>query len=181
KAAKRDKVSLPKSQASGAEKAEINQNGADVGHLTTVHDPSFFGGTDLRYIFRWWSSFLWQKFSAPGSRAPSREAGHQAVMVLHEEDLLVWKRMSTRSRRGVPGVRQPIRQRRIPALCVTPVEPLLLRVHHSIYMQRWVPNIVATVYLNGEAFQFGARHHVSSIAFWNNKELQRSKAGTGQK
>uniref|UniRef100_A0A1I8FB73 GCV_T domain-containing protein n=1 Tax=Macrostomum lignano TaxID=282301 RepID=A0A1I8FB73_9PLAT len=23
---------------------EINQNGADVGHLTTVHDPSFFGG-----------------------------------------------------------------------------------------------------------------------------------------
>uniref|UniRef100_A0A1I8FV02 Alpha-carbonic anhydrase domain-containing protein n=1 Tax=Macrostomum lignano TaxID=282301 RepID=A0A1I8FV02_9PLAT len=145
------------------------------GHLTTVHDPSFFAAQICATSFRWWSSFLWQKFSQPpGSRAPSRESSPRQSWCCTRKTYLFGKNVKfvemtsqpARSRRGVPGVRQPIRQRRIPALR----DP----VHHSIYMQRWVPNIVATVYLNGEAFQFER-----DIMIWNNKEFK-DKAGAGQ-
>ncbi|PAA87755.1 hypothetical protein BOX15_Mlig020921g1 [Macrostomum lignano] len=155
---------------------EINQNGADVGHLTTVHDPSFFGGTDLRYIFRWWSSFLWQKFSATWKPCTEPGSRHQAVMVLHEKTYLFGKNvkfveMTVRANQLGPAVVylefDSLFGKGVFLHCVTPVEPLLLRVHHSIYMQRWVPNIVATVYLNGEAFQFER-----DIMIWNNKEFK---------
>ncbi|XP_075041595.1 cholesterol 7-desaturase nvd-like [Mixophyes fleayi] len=153
---------------------EIPENAADVAHLGFLHEPALLSGVDLRYTkSRRWDFFkhLWkvQWISEP---APNQ---HCSQMLLQHTSLVFGKHFSILdldvvARQVGPGVvflnfKHSFLGSGVIMHCVTPVEPLLQRVSHSIFYQKNIPALIPKFMLRAECLQFER-----DVMVWNNKK-----------
>ncbi|XP_068104771.1 cholesterol 7-desaturase nvd-like [Hyperolius riggenbachi] len=152
---------------------EIPENASDIAHLDFLHEPGLFSGVDLRYtksrfeFFKHSWKVTWEAEPAPNK--------HCSKMTLHHASHIFGKHFSLLdvnvvARQVGPGVvflsfNHSFLGRGIILHCVTPVEPLLHRVSHSIYYQKSIPTIVPKFILKAECIQFER-----DVMVWNNKK-----------
>ncbi|KAM4696514.1 cholesterol 7-desaturase nvd-like [Rhinophrynus dorsalis] len=153
---------------------EIPENAADIAHLDFLHEPGILSGVDLRYT----KSRIWDfvkhswKVQWVTEPAPNK---HCSQMILEHGILLFGKHFSLLdvnvvARQVGPGIvylnfKHAFLGSGVILHCVTPVEPLLQRVSHSIYYQRSIPSFVPKFILRAECIQFER-----DVMIWNNKK-----------
>ncbi|ESO85922.1 hypothetical protein LOTGIDRAFT_130105 [Lottia gigantea] len=154
---------------------EIPQNGADVVHLEHVHSPLLGAGVDLRYM---WSKFWgfghhvwnaqWSAESSPNEHIGVMKLGHSIKCF---GDNLSIIDMEVIAKQIGPGI---VYMEFSSALCtgvyiqsLTPVEPMLQKMVHNIYVNWTVPMCIAKFYLLAEAIQVER-----DIMIWNNKKYE---------
>ncbi|KAM5146238.1 cholesterol 7-desaturase nvd-like isoform 1-T1 [Mantella aurantiaca] len=153
---------------------EIPENAADIAHLDFLHEPSILSGVDLRYTkSRMWE-FLRHSWKVQWEAEPAPNK-HCSKMTLQHAVLLFGKHFSLLdvdvvARQIGPGIvflsfKHSIFGQGMILHCVTPVEPLLQRVSHSIYYQKNIPIIVPRFILTAECTQFER-----DVMVWNNKK-----------
>ncbi|XP_073397483.1 LOW QUALITY PROTEIN: cholesterol 7-desaturase nvd-like [Dendrobates tinctorius] len=153
---------------------EIPENAADIAHLAFLHEPGILSGIDLRYTkSRIWDFFkhTWKVRWEP-EPAPNK---HCSQMFLHHASVVFGKHLSLLdvdvvARQVGPGIvflhfSHAFLGQGIILQGVTPVEPLLQKVSHSIYYQRNIPSIVPKFILKAECIQFER-----DVMVWNNKK-----------
>ncbi|KAI0232477.1 Cholesterol 7-desaturase [Lamellibrachia satsuma] len=152
---------------------EIPENGADVAHLSAVHGACFMSGIDLSRVYDncWsFSEHIWNAQWTPNTEADERHIA--SIQLTHVLEAFGYQvslfNMKVFARQIGPGIvyltfETPFgRGAFLQAL--TPVGPLMQRMIHHIYMERWIPTIIAKFYLLGEALMFER-----DIMIWNNK------------
>ncbi|XP_067825558.1 cholesterol 7-desaturase nvd [Heptranchias perlo] len=153
---------------------EIPENAADIAHLSHLHSPSVLSGADLRYT----SSRLWgfaqHDWKAEWNPEPEPNK-HCSLMLVDHVLHILGRRFSLLdvhvvARQVGPGIvylwfSHSFLGRGVILQCVTPVEPLLQRVSHSIYYQANIPAIIPKFVMMAECIQFER-----DIMIWNNKK-----------
>lgn len=153
---------------------EVPENGADVQHLYNVHTPFMTAGIDLRYMWnRLWSfashlwSAKWEAQSAPNE--------HIGVLTLTHQLRMFGKTVTpinmdvTASQIGPAIVYlnfDTFFGRGIYIQSITPVEPLVQKLVHNVYIDWKLPTILATFLMVSEAIQVER-----DIMIWNNKKF----------
>ncbi|XP_053551741.1 cholesterol 7-desaturase nvd [Bombina bombina] len=154
---------------------EIPENAADVAHLSYLHEPGILSGVDLRYT----KSKIWEflkhtwKVQWVPEPAPNK---HCSQMLLEHAVLIFGKRFSfldlkVVARQVGPGIvflnfKHSFLGSGVILHCVTPLEPLLQKVSHSIYYQKNIPSIIPKLILKAECIQFER-----DVMIWNNKKF----------
>ncbi|XP_006009329.1 cholesterol 7-desaturase nvd [Latimeria chalumnae] len=153
---------------------EIPENAADVAHLSHLHTPAILSGVDLRYT----NSRLWNfvKHSWKVEWNPESEPNKHCSQMLVKHALTIFGKhfslldVNVVARQVGPGLvflsfEHSFLGRGVILHCVTPVEPLLQKVAHSIYYQANIPVIVPKFILGAECIQFER-----DVMIWNNKK-----------
>ncbi|XP_075912265.1 cholesterol 7-desaturase nvd-like isoform X1 [Petromyzon marinus] len=152
---------------------EIPENAADVAHLNHLHSPIILSGSDLRFSNspRWgFTKHLWDVQWSPEVEPNlhcSRMLLHHRVSVWGHE--LPLATIDVVARQVGPGLvfmnfDHKLLGRGVILHCVTPLEPLLQTVTHTIYYARRVPALVPKMLLRLECVQFER-----DLMIWNNK------------
>ncbi|OPJ86383.1 cholesterol desaturase daf-36-like [Patagioenas fasciata monilis] len=153
---------------------EIPENAADAAHLDFLHGTAILAGSDLRYS----KSRLWQfmRHTWKGEWCPEPEPNEHCsqLLLLHSTRIFG---------KHIPALDLKVSVRQVgPALVflilehaflgrgiilqsVTPLEPLLQKVVHTIYYQKNIPAIIPKFLLRAECLQFER-----DITIWNNKQ-----------
>ncbi|XP_061165165.1 cholesterol 7-desaturase nvd-like [Saccostrea echinata] len=155
---------------------EVPENGADVQHLQCVHTPLMTSGIDLRHMWNKLWSFGSHSWLASWEAHPPPEE-HIGTMTLKHSLNLFGKQLSgldmdVKARQIGPGIvyltfESPVGNGAY-IHHITPVEPMLQKLVHNIYVQRYMPTIVATFFMIAEAIQVER-----DIMIWNNKRYER--------
>ncbi|XP_068191331.1 cholesterol 7-desaturase nvd isoform X1 [Antennarius striatus] len=152
---------------------EIPENAADIAHLDHLHTPCIASGVDLRYINSKFWEFLrhgwrvkWEPESEPNQHCSQMSVNHFFTAFGVRCPLLD---IQVVARQVGPGLvfllfHHALLGRGVIMHCVTPVEPLLQCVSHTIFYQRNIPPLVPKVILRGECVQFER-----DVMIWNNK------------
>lgn len=154
---------------------EIPENGADVAHLKQVHGPIMTAGIDLgRMQTKWWS-FARHDWVGSWAQNPDPDKKHVGQLDLVHRIVLFGKHFSVLDLKVTalqigPGLVHlhfvsPIFGKGIFIQTLTPIEPLVQRVVHHVYINRRCPTIVAKFFLFGEALMVER-----DIMIWNNKQ-----------
>uniref|UniRef100_A0A9J8BHR3 cholesterol 7-desaturase n=1 Tax=Cyprinus carpio carpio TaxID=630221 RepID=A0A9J8BHR3_CYPCA len=133
---------------------EIPENAADIAHLAHLHTPGIVSGVDLRYTNSKTWEFIrhdwkveWKPEPEPNKHCSQvmtgPSVGPGVVFLLFEHSFL-----------GQGVIMH----------CVTPVEPLLQCVSHTIFYQSTIPPLVPKFILRAECIQFE-----QDVMIWNNK------------
>ncbi|XP_077987185.1 cholesterol 7-desaturase nvd-like [Glandiceps talaboti] len=151
---------------------EVPENGSDVSHLHYLHGPIMASGTDLRYTrSRFWEFIgrhIWD-----GSWAQDENHKHIGILSLtHRMTIfgipITPVEMTVVAKQIGPGIVYLLFKNWIGTSAllhhITPVEPLLQKVTHTIDSAATVPTFLAKFYLYGEIVQFER-----DIMVWNNK------------
>ncbi|KAM3599705.1 uncharacterized protein V6R79_010236 [Siganus canaliculatus] len=155
-----------------ASACEIPENGADIAHLAQLHKPSIVSGADVRHIYNKWE-FLqhdwdvqWEPESAPTQHCANMYVKHAITVFGHHWSLLDVKVVARQVGPGVVFLRfdHSFLGRGLLTHCVTPVEPLLQCVSHTMFYQANVPAVVPKFILKAECIQFER-----DVMIWNNK------------
>ncbi|XP_028664572.1 cholesterol 7-desaturase nvd [Erpetoichthys calabaricus] len=153
---------------------EIPENAADVAHLGHLHRPVILSGTDLRFTFNKFWQILQHHWKV--SWSPEPEPNSHCSLMLVEHTLTLFGKPFTlldvdvKARQIGPGLvhlffDHKLFGRGVILHCVTPVEPLLQCVSHSIFYQANIPNVVPKFILQAERIQFER-----DVMVWNNKK-----------
>ncbi|OCT66861.1 cholesterol 7-desaturase nvd-like [Xenopus laevis] len=153
---------------------EIPENAADIAHLDFLHSPGILSGVDLRYTkSRIWD-FVKHSWKVQWIPEPSPNK-HCSQMLLAHSMLLFGKHLSLLdvnvvARQVGPGIvflhfKHSFLGQGVILHCVTPVEPLLQKVSHSIYYQKNIPALIPKFILKAECIQFER-----DVMIWNNKK-----------
>ncbi|OWF39957.1 Cholesterol desaturase daf-36 [Mizuhopecten yessoensis] len=151
---------------------EIPENGADVSHLPQVHGPMISAGVDLKEMWNTFWSFGHHKWTAAWEQNPAPEKHIGTLKLTHSLNLFG---------KHLPLIDMDVRAQQIgPAIVylefdspigsgvfvqsLTPVEPMVQKLVHNIYMDRKVPTIIAKFFMLGEALQVER-----DVMIWNNK------------
>ncbi|KAK6194771.1 hypothetical protein SNE40_000333 [Patella caerulea] len=154
---------------------EIPQNGADVVHLAHVHGPLLGAGVDLRYM---WSKLWgfghhewqaeWEPQSAPNEHIGVMRLGHSIQCFGNLFSIIG---MNVTARQIGPGI---VYMEFTSSFCkgvyiqsLTPVEPLLQKLVHNVYVHWTIPTFIGKFFLWGEAVQVER-----DIMIWNNKRYE---------
>lgn len=152
---------------------EIPENAADVAHLGHLHTPSMTSGVDLRYIHSKTWEFVrhdwkarWEPESEPNQHCSQMFVKHSLTMFGIHCPLLD---VNVVARQVGPGLvfllfNHSYLGRGLLAHCVTPVEPLLQCVTHTMFYQSNIPPVVPKFILRSESIQFER-----DVMIWNNK------------
>ncbi|XP_069097404.1 cholesterol 7-desaturase nvd-like isoform X1 [Pleurodeles waltl] len=153
---------------------EIPENAADIAHLSHLHAPGIVSGVDLRYT----NSKLWDfvKHTWKVQWQPEPEPNKHCSQMLLEHGLLLFGKrfhlldVHVEARQVGPGIvfltfKHAFLGGGVILHCVTPVEPLLQKVSHSIYYQKTMPTLVPKFILRAECMQFER-----DVMIWNNKK-----------
>ncbi|MBN3323830.1 DAF36 desaturase, partial [Atractosteus spatula] len=153
---------------------EIPENAADIAHLAHLHTPGIVSGVDLRYT----NSKTWEfvRHDWKVQWAPEPEPSQHCSRMLVKHALTIFGRrwplldLDVVARQVGPGVvfltfDHSFLGRGVIMHCVTPVEPLLQCVSHSIFYQSNIPPIVPKFILRAECIQFER-----DVMIWNNKK-----------
>ncbi|KAL4219145.1 hypothetical protein ACF0H5_021727 [Mactra antiquata] len=151
---------------------EVPENGADVAHLKMVHEPFIAAGVDLLTMWNkyWsWGKHSWQ---ADWSQLPEPEGHIGSMKVVHDLVLfgipLPFLKLKVNALQIGPGVVYLMFEsffgKGVFIHNLIPVEPIVQKLIHNIYIQWYVPNIVAKFFMLGEAI-----HIERDIMIWNNK------------
>ncbi|XP_066436107.1 cholesterol 7-desaturase nvd-like [Eleutherodactylus coqui] len=153
---------------------EIPENAADIAHLAVLHEPSILSGGDICYTkSRIWDFFThtwkvqWEPEAAPNKHCSQMSVQHASLIFGKHFSLLD---VDVVARQVGPGIvflhfSHAFLGRGIILHCVTPVEPLLQRVSHSIYYQKNIPAFIPKFILRAECIQFER-----DVMVWNNKK-----------
>ncbi|XP_015111307.1 cholesterol 7-desaturase [Diachasma alloeum] len=150
---------------------EVPENGADWAHLTALHGPGMFLGSYLPCLSRHsWTDTDWKpRPDHLPEEVPARP--HQAFAAL-SHTLILFDKFSLMHLRVMaeqigPGYVELIMNTSLGKMfiiqTVTPIEPFLLRVTHSVYSTPWNALFGKIIFL-GECFMFERDVHV-----WNHK------------
>ncbi|XP_066569444.1 cholesterol 7-desaturase nvd [Amia ocellicauda] len=153
---------------------EIPENAADIAHLAHLHTPGIVSGTDLRYTNSKTWEFLRHDWKVDWM--PEPEPNRHCSQMLVKHSLTVFGRrwplldLDVVARQVGPGVvyltfDHSFLGRGVILQGVTPVEPLLQCVSHSIFYQSGIPPIVPKFILRAECIQFER-----DVMIWNNKK-----------
>ncbi|CAK6965094.1 cholesterol 7-desaturase nvd [Scomber scombrus] len=153
---------------------EIPENAADVAHLGHLHTPGIVSGVDLRYT----NSKTWEfvRHDWKAQWEPESEPNKHCSQMLVKHSLTVfgchWSLLDVNvvARQAGPGVvflqfDHSFLGRGVIMHCVTPVEPLLQCVSHTIFYQSSIPPLVPKFILKAESIQFER-----DVMIWNNKK-----------
>ncbi|XP_051794690.1 cholesterol 7-desaturase nvd [Acanthochromis polyacanthus] len=153
---------------------EIPENAADVAHLAQLHTPGMISGADLRYT----NSKTWQflKHDWKAQWIPESEPNKHCSQMLVKHALTIFGYhcslldVDVVARQVGPGVvylqfKHGFLGRGVIMHCVTPVEPLLQCVSHTIFYQSNIPPLVPKFILKVESIQFER-----DVMIWNNKK-----------
>ncbi|XP_045204742.2 cholesterol 7-desaturase nvd-like [Mercenaria mercenaria] len=154
---------------------EIPENGADVAHLKQVHEPFMAAGTDLTTMWSKYFSWGQHKWKASWHQMSSPDEHVGCMTVFHDLKFF--------------GISLPLVKVKVNAMQIgpgvvyltidgsifkgawlhylTPVEPLVQKLVHNLYMHWTVPNIVAKFFMLTEAIQIER-----DIMIWNNKKFE---------
>lgn len=154
---------------------EIPENGADVAHLKMVHEPFIAAGADLTTM--WNKCFSWSQhsWSASWQPLPSPDDHIACMTVSHDLKLfgfsLPFLKILVKAMQIGPGIvylsidGSVVKGAYLHIL--TPVEPMMQKLVHNIYLHWAIPNFVAKFFMIGEAIQIER-----DIMVWNNKKFQ---------
>ncbi|XP_018422763.1 PREDICTED: cholesterol 7-desaturase-like [Nanorana parkeri] len=153
---------------------EIPENAADVAHLAFLHEPNILSGGDLRYTkSRLWEfarhswKVQWEAEPAPNNHCSKMTLSHGLLVFGIHFSVLD---LNVVARQVGPGVvmltfKHSFLGQGMILHCVTPVEPLLQKVSHSIYYQKNVPAFIPRFIMMAECTQFER-----DVMVWNNKK-----------
>ncbi|XP_008322890.2 cholesterol 7-desaturase [Cynoglossus semilaevis] len=153
---------------------EIPENIGDFAHLNFLHTPGIFSGADLRYTDNKVVTFLqhswkgeWKPESEPNSHCSQMFLTHCLTVFGLRLPLLD---IYVEVRQVGPGLVSMMFHHRflgrgLILQSVTPVEPLLQCVTHTIYYQSNIPAVVPKFILRAECVQFER-----DVMIWNNKK-----------
>uniref|UniRef100_A0A3Q0SWV9 cholesterol 7-desaturase n=1 Tax=Amphilophus citrinellus TaxID=61819 RepID=A0A3Q0SWV9_AMPCI len=153
---------------------EIPENAADIAHLSHLHTPGMLSGADLRYT----NSKIWEfvRHDWKVEWEPESEPNEHCSQMFVKHALTVfgchWPILDVHvvARQVGPGIvflqfEQTFLGRGVIMHCVTPVEPLLQCVTHTIFYQSNIPPVVPKFILKVESIQFER-----DVMIWNNKK-----------
>ncbi|XP_069465967.1 cholesterol 7-desaturase nvd-like [Ambystoma mexicanum] len=153
---------------------EIPENAADIAHLSHLHAPGIVSGVDLRYTNAKIWDFVKHTWRVQWQPEPEPNK-HCSKMILEHCLFLFGKHCSLMdvhvvARQVGPGLvflyfKHAFFGSGVILHCVTPVEPLLQKVSHSIYYQESMPTLVPKFILRAECIQFER-----DVMIWNNKK-----------
>ncbi|XP_024236299.1 cholesterol 7-desaturase nvd isoform X1 [Oncorhynchus tshawytscha] len=141
---------------------EIPENAADIAHLAHLHTPGIVSGVDLRYTNSKTWEFVrhdwkvqWEAESEPTKHCSQMLVKHALTVFGRHWPLLD---MDVVARQVGPGVvfllfDHSFLGRGVIMHCVTPVEPLLQCVSHTIFYQSNIPPLVPKFILRAECIQ----------------------------
>ncbi|XP_053329116.1 cholesterol 7-desaturase nvd-like [Spea bombifrons] len=153
---------------------EIPENAADIAHLKFLHEPGIVSGVDLRYTKANTWDFVkhswkveWMPESAPNKHCSKMLLDHSLLLLGIHVPLLDFHVVA---RQVGPGIvfltfNHSFLGSGVILHYVTPEEPLLQKVSHSIYYQKSVPTVVPKSILRAECIQFER-----DVMIWNNKK-----------
>ncbi|ESN96223.1 hypothetical protein HELRODRAFT_107375 [Helobdella robusta] len=154
---------------------EIPENGADVAHLGQVHGPIMTAGIDLARTQNKWWSFTRHDWAGCWNQNPDPELKHVGILDLHHKLILFGKHfpvldLKVQAQQIGPGLvhlmfDSPMFGKGAYIQTLTPIEPLVQRVVHHIYVNNFFPTIVAKFFLFAEALMVER-----DIMIWNNKQ-----------
>lgn len=158
---------------------EIPENGADWAHLNSVHGPNVFGEKFLPSILRHnWSNTFWSiKKSQDDENSNelnfSTTDKHVANMRLRHNLVILEKyfgvQLDVKGDQIGPGYVEMALATPFGTIyvlqTVTPVEPMIQRVTHTVYASRWASPYAKFV-LIGECLQFQR-----DVDIWNHKKF----------
>ncbi|GAA6099509.1 cholesterol 7-desaturase nvd [Tachysurus ichikawai] len=153
---------------------EIPENAADIAHLAHLHTPGIVSGVDLRYTNSKTWEFIRHDWKVEWNPEPEPNKHCSQMLVKHA--LTVFGRhwplldVNVVARQVGPGVvfllfNHKFLGHGVILHCVTPVEPLLQCVSHSIFYQSNIPPLVPKFILRAECIQFER-----DVMIWNNKK-----------
>lgn len=153
---------------------EIPENAADIAHLGHLHRPGMISGVDLRYTNSKTWQFMKHDWKAEWNPEPEPHTHCSQMLVKHALNMfgIHWSLLdvSVVARQAGPGVVFIRFDHRflgsgVIMHCVTPVEPLLQHVTHTIFYQANIPALVPNFILKSECIQFER-----DVMVWNNKK-----------
>lgn len=152
---------------------EVPENGADVAHLYQVHSPFIFAGIDLATMWNKYLSFACHKWSASWTQNPAPEEHIGSIKLTHDCSMfgkIVTPISLTVSARQIgPGIVylefESFFGKGVYIQSLTPVEPMVQKLVHNLYMHWAVPNIITKFFMFGEAVQVER-----DVMIWNNKK-----------
>ncbi|XP_038124189.1 cholesterol 7-desaturase nvd [Cyprinodon tularosa] len=153
---------------------EIPENGADIPHLDHLHTPGIPSGVDLRYTNSKTWEFVrhdwkveWESEPEPNSHCSQMRVNHSLTLFGCRLPLLDLRVVARQVGPGVVFLRfnHSFLGQGIMMHCVTPVEPLLQCVTHTMFYQSNIPAVVPKFILKGESIQFER-----DVMIWNNKK-----------
>ncbi|XP_017280965.1 cholesterol 7-desaturase [Kryptolebias marmoratus] len=152
---------------------EIPENAADIAHLGHLHIPGIVSGADLRYHYsRLWDfvrhrwKVEWAPESEPNSHCSKMQLEHSLTVFGSHWSLLDFHVEARQVGPGLVFLRftHGFLGRGVLLQSVTPVEPLLQCVSHTMFYQAGVPAPVPKFILKAESIQFER-----DVWIWNNK------------
>ncbi|KAL3870480.1 hypothetical protein ACJMK2_038535 [Sinanodonta woodiana] len=152
---------------------EVPENGADVVHLRHVHEPSIAAGTDLDKMWNILWSFSHHTWSASWEPHAAPEE-HVSTLTLSHSMKFFGKRLApldlkVSARQIGPGIVYldfvSLFGKGVFIHNLTPIEPMVQRLVHNIYVSWTYPTFVAKFFMLGEAIQVER-----DIMIWNNKK-----------
>lgn len=151
---------------------EVPENGADVQHLYNVHTPFMSAGVDLRYMWSKLWSFACHVWGAKweAQKAPNEHIG---VLSLTHELRMFGKtitpiNLKVEANQIGPGIVylyfDSFFGRGVYIQSLLPVEPLVQKLVHNVYLDWKLPTLLAKFLMVSEAIQVER-----DIMIWNNK------------
>lgn len=154
---------------------EIPENGADLHHLTHLHEPILFSGRDLRHTtggLGQYMSHLWE-----GEWHQDEDEPHVGILNLKTKlavlgFTLPFIEINAKAEQVGPGlvylhIFLPIFGEALLIQTVTPLEPLLQEVQHTVVAVPGMPRILAKFALWAESVQFER-----DLMVWNHKTYE---------
>ncbi|XP_059174032.1 cholesterol 7-desaturase nvd-like [Physella acuta] len=154
---------------------EIPENGADVVHLGHVHGPVVTAGNDLRTMWnkRWafashhWTA-AWEPLPEPDGHIGQLKLTHKLSLFGFMLTILDLNVVAQQTGPGIVILKfDSFFGKGMYFQTVTPQAPLVQRVVHHIWVNRWMPTCVAKFLLLSEALQVER-----DIMIWNNKQYE---------
>ncbi|XP_045204735.1 cholesterol 7-desaturase nvd-like isoform X2 [Mercenaria mercenaria] len=155
---------------------EIPENAADAAHLRQVHRPFIAGGYDLNKMWNRYISWAHHNWEATWSQRPSPDDHIGCMEVTHDLkffDCSLFRlfKLKVRAMQIGPAIvhitMEGIFFKCILLHVVTPMEPVVQKVVQNIYVHWALPNIIAKIFLAGDAIQVER-----DVSIWNNKKFQ---------
>ncbi|XP_065218407.1 cholesterol 7-desaturase nvd [Planococcus citri] len=151
---------------------EIPENGADVTHLSVLHGPVVFAGSNLFNMSKWWANLARHNWQASWISKTAPEEQHIGSMELYTDTVFFDKfkafRMNVKSDQIGPGYVvlnvETFIGPMIILQTVTPVEPLVQKVVHKMFYP-FVTSLYGTLTFFTESILFER-----DVVIWNHKK-----------
>lgn len=155
---------------------EIPLNGADTVHFGQVHGPGIVAGNDLASMNGSIWDFVKHTWKAVWTPQPPPEEHTACLHLKHCLKLFGFSfatlNLDVYAKQIGPGVVyltfDSLFGKGVYIQSVTPMEPLVLKVIHNIYVNKRIPTILAKFFLLAESIQLER-----DIMIWNNKQYKK--------